>query len=82
MREAGFIEAPFVQELIHVHKTLCGLWIDRHGVEGPNQKKLSALTLTLVETSPKAMVSFYTKFQHAVLSFGVALVPSMQLKSN
>ena len=47
VREAGFIEAAFVLELIHVHKTLCGLWMDRHGVEGPNQKNLSALTLKL-----------------------------------
>ena len=54
--------------------------MDRYGNEGPNQKNLSDLTLTLTDTTPKAMVSFYTRLQHAVMIFGLGLVPFDAIK--
>ena len=41
--EAGFTDASQAPDIVHIHYKIVMSWIYKYGVQGPNQKRLSAL---------------------------------------
>ena len=73
--EAGFTDFTQAPDIVQVHYKIFMSWTDMYGVAGLNQKRLTALTEKLADSTPKAMVAFYSEIANRMLPLPSALNP-------